>query len=72
MATLMEKEVLMDLTTSARALLIQHEPAEDLKSDEWHLRCFYDALVNNPPEIFDFKNMAAKISEIYKKYEFSE
>ncbi len=69
MATLMEKDVLLELTTGAMALLSKQEPTSELNMENKYLYNYYDALVSNPPEIFDFKNMATKIKEIYSKYE---
>lgn len=69
MATLMEKDVLLELTTGAMALLSKQEPTSELSMENKYLYNYYDALVSNPPEIFDFKNMATKIKEIYSKYE---
>lgn len=69
MATLMEKDVLLELTTGAIAILSKQEPTSELNLDTKYLYNYYDALVSNPPEIFDFKNMAEKIKEIYCKYE---
>ena len=69
MATLMEKDVLLELTTGAMAVLAKHEVIADSNVDNVQLHSFYGALIKNPPEIFDFKNMAAKIKEIYNKYE---
>ena len=70
MATLMEQEVLLELTTGTMAALAKHEVIADSNDDNMQLRSYYGALIENPPEIFDFKNMAAKIKEIYKKYEW--
>lgn len=69
MATLMEKDVLLELTTGAMAVLSKQEPTSELNMENKCLYNYYDALVSNPPEIFDFKNMATKIKEIYCKYE---
>lgn len=69
MATLMEKDVLLELTTSAMAVLAKHGDITDSNVDNLQLHSFYGALIKNPPEIFDFKNMVAKIKEIYYKYE---
>lgn len=69
MATLMEKDVLLELTTGAMAVLSKQEPTSELNAENKCLYNYYDALVSNPPEIFDFKNMAEKIKEIYCKYE---
>lgn len=69
MATLMEKDVLLELTTGAMARLAMHEETPDKSIDDIHLHNYYGALIKNPPEIFDFKNMAAKIKEIYNKYD---
>lgn len=69
MATLMEKDVLLELTTGAMAVLSRQKQTPELKMENKHLCNYYAALISNPPEIFDFKNMAAKIKEIYCKYE---
>ena len=69
MATLMEKDVLLELTTGAMAVLAKHELVADSNIDNVQLLSFYGALIKNPPEIFDFRSMAAKIKEIYNKYE---
>ena len=69
MATLMEKDVLLELTTGAMAVLAKQEPTTELNLENKCLYNYYDALVSNPPEIFDFYNMASKIKEIYCKYE---
>ena len=69
MATLMEKDVLLEMTTAAMARLLQHSASSDSKIDNAQLHSYYSALIQNPPEIFDFKNMAAKIHEIYNKYD---
>ncbi len=69
MATLMEKDVLLELTTGAMAVLSRQTPSETINQENKCLYNYYDALISNPPEIFDFKNMAPKIKEIYSKYE---
>ena len=69
MATLMEKDVLLELTTGAMARISQHEVTSESNVDNVQLHSYYGALIKNPPEIFDFKNMADKIKEIYNKYE---
>lgn len=69
MATLMEKDVLLEMTTAAMARLSQHAVTADSNIDNIQLHSYYSALIKNPPEIFDFKNMAAKIQEIYNKYD---
>jgi len=69
MATLMEKDALLELTTGAMARLSQHAVTADSNIDNIQLHSYYSALIKNPPEIFDFKNMAAKIQEIYNKYD---
>ena len=69
MATLMEKDVLLELTIGAMARLSQHAVTADSNIDNIQLHSYYSALIKNPPEIFDFKNMAAKIQEIYNKYD---
>lgn len=65
----MEKDVLLEMTTGAMALLSKQEPTNELNMENKHLYNFYDALISNPPEIFDFKNMSRKIKDIYCKYE---
>lgn len=69
MATLMEKDVLLEMTTAAMAVLSKQNPSQELNQENKYLYNYYDALISNPPEIFDFKNMAAKIQEIYNKYD---
>ena len=69
MATLMEKDVLLELTTGAMALLSKQNPTKEINIDNKSLYNYYDALISNPPEIFDFTNMAEKIKEIYNKYD---
>ncbi len=69
MATLMEKDVLLELTTGAMARLSMHKITPDTNIDNVQLHSYYSSLIKNPPEIFDFKNMAAKIKEIYCKYD---
>lgn len=69
MATLMEKDVLLELTTGAMARLAMHEVTSDTNIDNVQLHSYYSSLIKNPPEIFDFKNMAAKIKELYNKYD---
>lgn len=69
MATLMEKDVLLELTTGAMARLSQHSVTADSNTDNVQLHSYYTSLIRNPPEIFDFKNMAAKIKELYNKYD---
>ncbi len=69
MATLMEKDVLLEMTTVAMAVLSKQNPSQELNQENKYLYNYYDALISNPPEIFDFKNMAAKIQEIYNKYD---
>ena len=60
---------MLELTTGAMACLARHDVTDDSSLDNEQLHNFYGALVKKPPEIFDFKNMAAKIKEIYCKYE---
>ncbi len=69
MATLMEKDVLLEMTTGAMAILSKQSPSQELNQEKKYLYNYYDALISNPPEIFDFKNMAVKIQEIYNKYD---
>lgn len=69
MATLMEKDVLLELTTGAMTRLAMHEVTSDSNIDNVQLHSYYSSLIKNPPEIFDFKNMAAKIKELYNKYD---
>lgn len=69
MATLMEKDVLLELTTGAMARLAMHEVTSDTNIDNVQLHSYYSSLIKNPPEIFDFKNMAEKIKELYNKYD---
>lgn len=65
----MEKDVLLELTTGAMARLAMHEVTSDTNIDNVQLHSYYSSLIKNPPEIFDFKNMAAKIKELYNKYD---
>lgn len=69
MATLMEKDVLLELTTGAMARLAMNKTESDKNIDSVQLHNYYGALIKNPPEIFDFKNMSAKIKELYNKYD---
>ena len=69
MATLMEKDVLLELTTGAMARITHHKVTSDTNIDNVQLHNYYGALIKNPPEIFDFNNMAEKIKELYNKYE---
>lgn len=71
MATLMEKDVLLELTTGAMARLAMNKTESDKNKniDSVQLHNYYGALIKNPPEIFDFKNMSAKIKELYNKYD---
>ncbi len=69
MATLMEKDVLLELTTGAMAILSRQEPSDNLNNNNYQLQSFYSALITNPPEIFDFHNMANKINGITAQYE---
>lgn len=70
MATLMEKDVLLELTTGAMARLAMNKTESDKNIDSVQLHNYYGALIKNPPEIFDFKNMSAKIKELYNKYDW--
>ena len=69
MATLMEKDVLLELVNGAMATLSRQNPSENLNSSNYQLQSFYSALISNPPEIFDFHNMANKINGITAQYE---
>lgn len=65
----MEKDVLLELTTGAMARLAMNKTESDKNIDSVQLHNYYGALIKNPPEIFDFKNMSAKIKELYNKYD---
>lgn len=65
----MEKDVLLELTTGAMARLAMNKTESDKNIDSVQLHNYYGALIKNPPEIFDFKNMSVKIKELYNKYD---
>ena len=69
MATLMEKDVLIELSAATRVRMSKYEDTEEKIKDRNQNRYFYEALLKCPAEIFNFKIMAEKIMELYKKYE---
>ncbi len=68
MATLMEKDVLLELSMGAIAKISKHTVTERSSEDDAILHNYYGALIRNPPEIFDFTQMSRKIKEIYDRY----
>ena len=68
MATLMEKDALMEFCMGGIAKISKRKVTEYSEIDDAILHNYYGALIRNPPEIFDFKQMAEKIKEIYDKY----
>lgn len=68
MATLMEKDVLMELATGAIALMRKHRDEETDKKRE-EAKAFYYDLVGTKPKDIDYKESLVHIQEIRKKYE---
>ena len=69
MATLMEKDVLIELSAATRARMSKYEDTEEKIKDRNQNRYFYEALLKCPAEIFNFKIMSEIIMELYKNYE---
>ena len=53
MATLMEKDVLIELSAATRARMSKYEDTEEKIKDRNQNRYFYEALLKCPAEIFD-------------------
>lgn len=68
MATLMEKDVLMELATGTIALMRKHRDKETNENRE-KTKDFYYHLLGSKPKDIDYKESLIHIQEIRKKYE---
>lgn len=68
MATLMEKDVLLEMTTGAIITLMTSEPSIEKNNDLTKLRNLYRALIKNSSDIFDFENVITQIKDVKNRY----
>lgn len=68
MATLMEKDVLMELATGAIALM-RKDRSEQADSDRETTKMFYSNLLDSDPKDINYKDSLINIQSLRKKYE---